>query len=364
MINDKEKLAKIEEKTKLLFRPLLITLLAIAIIICAPIGIHFIVPNFSWYWVVFVIVAAFIPMGLIFLTKIASTISPKSKEEKAQAIVKNFKVVLLFWLFDCFYMAAFNKWTVWVYIFGIIAVISVFIDLTKTVLAENNFISVKTYSLLFTLLFGIAITVYMIFIIENENLRTIITTIVAAVYGGLLTLLGVALTIKKGERERKEEEKKKYKPIFTANRILSEGAGITAKKACFSYSDTGELFICSVTMEIDNADKSVFEIKSVFHDNKWWNIAGDYVVLPNRQVIFYFSFNEDVNNLFMRVQDGIGNQYYYEIKVIAINLFPGHQSNNIYAHTVREIKEITLEEIEKRISDLKKTESKEKTDNA
>ena len=48
----------------------------------------------------------------------------------------------------------------------------------------------------------------------DNSLREIITTIVSAVYGGLLTLVGVAWTIRKGDDDRRrditriEEEKR------------------------------------------------------------------------------------------------------------------------------------------------------------
>lgn len=59
--------------------------------------------------------------------------------------------------------------------------------------------------------------IYLIYKIPTqfENLQTIITTIVAAVLGGALTLVGVAWTIKKSDKDKREEELQKAKPLFS-----------------------------------------------------------------------------------------------------------------------------------------------------
>jgi hypothetical protein len=46
-------------------------------------------------------------------------------------------------------------------------------------------------------------------------LQTIVTTIIAAVYGGLLTLVGVAWTIQRQNQEKKNEEIKKFRPVLS-----------------------------------------------------------------------------------------------------------------------------------------------------
>ena len=63
-------------------------------------------------------------------------------------------------------------------------------------------------------LWGIAITVYLIFLIPGESLQTIVLTITAAVYGGLLTLVGVAWTIKDNSEKIKQERKLSIKPYL------------------------------------------------------------------------------------------------------------------------------------------------------
>lgn len=50
-----------------------------------------------------------------------------------------------------------------------------------------------------------------------------------------------------------------------------------------------------------------------------------------------------MNNLFLEVKDGLDNSYYYEIKVLSLNLLPGivRNLNKELLYTIREIKEIS-----------------------
>ena len=179
----------------------------------------------------------------------------------------------------------------------------------------------------------------------------IVTSVVAALYGGILTLVGVAWTIRHSDKERREEEKKKAKPIFTFNMVLEEIKDIRTKKVCFDVADNGIEYECHVVAELENSDHALFEVKRVFHDGKWNEIEGNTVVLPNKTVYFDFRFNDDVNNLFLEVKDGLDNSYYYEIKVLSLDLLPDivRDSNTELLHTIRELKEISIDEINKRV---------------
>ena len=193
------------------------------------------------------------------------------------------------------------------------------------------------------------LSVYMIYILPDEQLKTIVTAVVAALYGGILTLVGVAWTIRHSDKERREEEKKKAKPIFTFNMVLEEIKDIRTKKVCFDVAENEIEYKFHVVAEIENSDHSLFEVKRVFHDGKWNEIEGNTVVLPNKSVYFDFRFNYDVNNLFLEVKDGLDNSYYYEIKVLSLNLLPSvvQNSNAELLHTIRELKEISIDEINK-----------------
>lgn len=54
---------------------------------------------------------------------------------------------------------------------------------------------------------GIAITIYLIYIIPSQSLQNIVLIIASALFGGLITLVGVAWTIKDGHRREAESNR-------------------------------------------------------------------------------------------------------------------------------------------------------------
>lgn len=298
-------------------------------------------------WIIFVALIVLIPVGFGYFGVLCTKKFNPNEQQKKSMNVTLGKTTLLFWLYDLLFMAIFNQWCVMIYIFGLLSIVIIFTNVIGVFLSENKLLN-KMIS--FDLLIGIGLSVYMIYILPDEQLKTIVTAVVAALYGGILTLVGVAWTIRHSDKDRKEGEKKKAKPIFTFNMVLEEIKDIRTKKVCFDVADNGIEYECYVVAELENSDHALFEVKRVFHDGKWNEIEGDTVVLPNKSVYFDFRFNYDVNNLFLEVKDGLDNSYYYEIKVLSLNLLPGvvQSSNKELLHTIRELKEISIDEINKR----------------
>lgn len=117
-----------------------------------------------------------------------------------------------------------------IYIFGLLSIVIIFTNVICVFLSENKLLN-KMIS--FDLLVGVGLSVYLIYILPDEQLKTIVTAVVAALYGGILTLVGVAWTIRHSDKEGREEEKKKAKPIFTFNMVLDEIKDIRTKKSLF-----------------------------------------------------------------------------------------------------------------------------------
>ena len=298
-------------------------------------------------WIIFVALIVLIPVGFGYFGVLCTKKFNSNEQQKKNMNVTLGKCTLLFWLYDLLFMAIFNQWHVMIYIFGLLSIVIIFTNVICVFLSENKLLN-KMIS--FDLLVGVGLSVYLIYILTDEQLKTIVTAVVAALYGGILTLVGVAWTIRHSDKERREEEKKKAKPIFTFNMVLDEIKDIRTKKVCFDVADNGIEYECHVVAELENSDHALFEVKRVFHDGKWNEIEGNTVVLPNKSVYFDFRFNYDVNNLFLEVKDGLDNSYYYEIKVLSCNLLPGivRNSNTELLHTIRELKEISIDEINKR----------------
>lgn len=298
------------------------------------------------HWITFGVLFLFIPVGFAYWGVLCTKKHNPTEQQKKNMNVTLGKCTLLFWLYDLLFMAIFNQWHVMIYIFGLLSIVIIFTNVICVFLSENKLLN-KMIS--FDLLVGVGLSVYLIYLLPDEQLKTIVTAVVAALYGGILTLVGVAWTIRHSDKERKDEEKKKAKPIFTFNMVLDEIKDIRTKKVCFDVADNGIEYECHVVAELENSDHALFEVKRVFHDGKWNEIEGNTVVLPNKSVYFDFRFNYDVNNLFLEVKDGLDNSYYYEIKVLSCNLLPGivRNSNTELLHTVRELKEISIDEINK-----------------
>ena len=240
------------------------------------------------WWIIFAALIVLIPVGFGYFGVLCTKKFNPNEQQKKNMNVTLGKATLLFWLYDLLFMAIFNQWRVMIYIFGLLSIVIIFTNIIGVFLSENKLLN-KMIS--FDLLVGAGLSVYLIYILPNEQLKTIVTAVVAALYGGILTLVGVAWTIRHSDKERKDEEKKKAKPIFTFNMVLDEIKDIRTKKVCF-----------------------------------------------------------DVNNLFLEVKDGLDNSYYYEIKVLSLNLLPGvvRNLNKELLHTIREIKEISIDAINKR----------------
>ncbi len=80
----------------------------------------------------------------------------------------------------------------------------VFYNLSASVVNQANQARnvILKWSLLQDFIVGVGISIYLIYIIPNDDLQTIVIAIIAAIYGGLFTLAGVAWTINKSDKDK------------------------------------------------------------------------------------------------------------------------------------------------------------------
>ena len=207
-------------------------LVPIVVIFSSAFLINYCDTAYTWWWAIFVLVALFLPI-FVFGMRIFLKKEKEYTEDQIKTSLKVcWKYVGFYWLMDLFYMAIFNYWTadeqsqtLWLtlqFVFGGLAMVYIFYNLARAFLSNAQ---KHWWGLLQDFLWGIGITVYLIFLIPDNALQTIVLSITAAVYGGLLTLVGVAWTIKdtnekrkedliRVETERKEEERKKNIPYI------------------------------------------------------------------------------------------------------------------------------------------------------
>ena len=185
---------------------------------------------YNWWWAMFVLVALFLPVFTFGMRNFLKKEKVYTEEQLKSSLKICWKYVFFYWLIDLFYMAIFNYWianeqskTIWLtlqFVFGGLAMVYIFYNLTRVFLSNTK---KHWWGLLQDFLWGISITVYLIFLIPDASLQTIVLSITAAVYGGLLTLVGVAWTIKDNSKRLKQERKLSIKPYLEVHhRFLTQ----------------------------------------------------------------------------------------------------------------------------------------------
>lgn len=289
----------------------------IAIYLAIALPIHFCVSAFSWHWFCFGLFFLIIPLGLIcsktyFENKMNQTAEQQKKFNQALGIG-----MLKFWLADFVYMTAFNHWLIPTYIIGIIVLIIVFNSLVNAFLGKRDNNSFLNFCLASDLIIGIALTIYLIYIIpENTgNLQNIITTIVAAIYGGLLTLVGVAWTIRRQDDLHRRDEKSKNKPMF---------------RYCIVHNDIEDYVMVFCFEGIDDRKSGdFFHFDYVFKNFDNANFILEYIIVNDIKMYPQFDANIEKNEYFIirglckkgeivtkyliGVKDILGNDYTFEL---------------------------------------------------
>ncbi len=181
---------------------------------------------------------------------------------------------------------------------------------------------------------------------DNNTIFNSLITIFSAIVGGGLTLGGVAWTIKSAKQEEEKKEIKKAKPIFDYSLILEEPKILSGMKTCFSDEEYNDIYKLKTRFLIDNSDCSVFKLNKIFHDNKWFNLTGNTIVLPKRVVVFEFLFNNP-EKIYLEAEDSLGNFYYYKIAVLSLASL---KKGKLEDHTIRTMNELSKEELENEIS--------------
>ena len=183
---------------------------------------------YTWWWAIFVLVALFLPFFVFGMRSFLKKEKEYTEDQIKTSLKVCWKYVGFYWLMDLFYMAIFNYWTaneqsqtLWLtlqFVFGGLAMVYIFYNLARAFLSNAQ---KHGWGLLQDFSWGIAITVYLIFLIPDSALQTIVMTIIAAIYGGLLTLIGVAWTIKDANDEKKKDLILQHKPIIYAHMMNS-----------------------------------------------------------------------------------------------------------------------------------------------
>lgn len=303
------------------------------------------------YWVSFGIFAVLIPISIfMFIGWGVTKTNPKpTKEQYARVGARGFYYTFFYWLCDLFYMACFINNLICKYVFGGLILIIIFVNLARAFTSPKEKKTFDRIGMVQDFLVGTGLTIYLIYIVPNEEIRTIVITVIAAVYGGFIGLVGVGWSIRKSDKNRKEDEIKKVRPIFSYNMLREEPTlDIVVQKIClfdisFENQDT-----CEVNVELENSNLSPFEIKRIYHDNKRVEAQGNTIVLPGGKCILNFRFTDNPLHLFLELEDLLKNKHYYQLRVLTLGP-KALSSSGKFLHTVKAIKEIQEAEMNKLI---------------
>ena len=208
-----------------------------------------------------------------------------------------------------------------------------FIFFKKEPFFNKKFRNTLLYKFLLVLIYGMAIFLFPYYIkwcgLDGCDFEIFIT-IYSCVIGGLLTLGGVAWTIKQADKQRNEdkilENKPLFYPIVLSQRQLSQSNVLEI--AFVGKEDKNA--DCVIMGVIENSDNSIVVIdKLIINDNEYKPINHAIISKSNRYKILIKTNNGLIkDDIRLVVKDVLNNQYCYKIEVFE-TLKNGRKTKNI-----------------------------------
>ena len=265
-----------------------------------------------WQWLIFGLIILAVPYGLYEIKKFAAK-RIKPTEEQNKIANQRFAILCLFyWLCDCFYMTFIINDTTWKFILGGLIMVIIFYNLSKAFINGN---SPLKFGLVQDFIVGIALTIYLIYIIPNESLQQIIIPIVAAVYGGLLTLVGVAWTIRKSDKDRKLEEKNKVKP-YLKNYLKSYRLDQDVKIEFIDINKQDDFKCQSFVLYLHNISKSIIFVTDIIIHNTYYSLKNVVLEKDGKiklKINYYDKEIQILKNITIVGRDVLDNYYAFDM---------------------------------------------------
>ncbi len=210
--------------------------------------------GYSWWWVIAITTAIAVPITLCNMWKYVVMKNEYTEEKTKHTKVNLIKYILFYWLADGFYISVFSHSLIGQFITGGLCIVIIFTNLSSLVVSRKV---VSKVAMLHDFIAGIAITVYLIYIIPDVFLQNIVLVISGSLFGGLITLVGVAWTIKDGQRrelESKRLEKIPYIEVDFGDWIVKEKHGVEFPSLWLDINRSGNEFYSTMgkSLEICN----------------------------------------------------------------------------------------------------------------
>lgn len=232
---------------------------------------------------------------------------------------------------DAFYISIAYSHLLCQFIFGGLCLLTIFMNLSVNFVNSDKIQPVKRFELLFDFLCVIGITIYLLYLIPNESLQSIMIPVISAVYGGLLTLIGVAWTIKNSyeifnkdleykQTEKHEKHKQEIEPSFA---IYQNFYTNDIRKMVFEKDrGSSQMLLEGI---IYNTVKVGFYIKGLEIDSIIYkNITHEEYVkeCSTIQIVLHSKTIEEIKNVKLHVEDLDRNKLIYILNI--------EQKNNYY----------------------------------
>ena len=290
---------------------------------------YFIIKYFTTidiYWTIFAVALVSI---IIFFFSAQSYFTINSQKIFNIHLSQNHIILITIFFIACdfFFIANFEFNTVGFFITGGILALILLLNLLHSF---TNSYSKSKMTLLFDFLFLVALTILLIRKIEDTNLTNIITTIVSAIYGGLI------LTINDQKNDKKESRKLSVLPYFNCTPYICDVDGndkllhCVVFKSKFKKNDANSISQNEKNIlkfgYILNTDKIEFTIKKIICDSKEYLCFEDSIVYKNElfMILVYLDENEvkGYEKIQLVVEDIDMNLYKYNLIIDTSNSMP------------------------------------------
>lgn len=268
-----------------------------------------------WHWIIFILMLFLIPIGIaefkVFAYKYINC--TQTEEQKKIANQNMAKYMIFYWLCDIFYLACFNNWLIMKFIIGILLMIIVFYSLTVSFLSSTPKNFILKFGFIQDFIIGIGLSIYLIYIIPCDEIKEIVIPIVSALYGGLLTLVGVAWTIKQNDSDRKNEKRLSVKPLIYPLSCRSDYDYENAVNLEFIKDDKSK--IQNIIGVIENSDNGILIIESAIINGEEYKLFNKAVIAKNKaaHVLVYTDKKIQIETLYIIGKDVLGNTIKYKL---------------------------------------------------
>lgn len=250
--------------------------------------------------------------------------------------------IIIFYAFFVVFMFAFyySKMNIGFYIIGIIGLLWLIGSILDTLLLDitglrkrNRFgilSNLYKFSCMFDFIVFVFISVFLLYNITNPNLQNVVISIYSAVVGGGLTLVGVIITIKKQEKENREQDRLRYYPYF--NIFINMGENIDFE-SCYLIDtavnvikekdinkkplEENEVIYYMDTLVFQNSDHSNFVIDKITINDKPL-YKKQKLVLKNEKfdianTNYFISVKDKLPKIKLYISDMLKNNYIFKI---------------------------------------------------